>query len=247
MLSKSQIKYIQSLGQKKFRDEQGVFIAEGSKIVFELLTSQRAKITHLYGLKEWIEENKQHCYGINTEEITAGELKKISQLSTPRDVLVVVKKIKWHEEIAAPGRITLVLDGIQDPGNMGTIIRIADWFGITQIVCSRECADIYNPKVVQATMGSIARVRTEYTSLPDWLKKNNRFKIVATALEGRPVNTIKKMKEGIVVIGNESRGINPEIMALCNEKITVPRLGGAESLNAAVACGIILSHLTGNE
>jgi TrmH family RNA methyltransferase len=247
MLSKLKIKYIQSLGQKKFRDEYHVFVAEGPKIVHELLTSGTAKITELYAVKDWLDKNRQYCKGILAESVTEFELEKISQLTTPQKVLAVAEKFTWNGTLSAAGKITLALDGVQDPGNLGAIVRIADWFDISQIICSRECADIYNSKVVQATMGSITRVRIEYTDLKEWLGKNKDVKIYAAVLNGRPVNKMKKIPEGVIVIGNESKGIAPEIEALCNTRITISRLGGAESLNAAVATGIILSHLTGNE
>ena len=140
-------------------------------------------------------------------------------------------------------RISLVLDAIQDPGNLGTIIRIADWFGISQIICGTGCADIYNSKVVQATMGSIARVNVFYTDLPVWLKQRSGVRIYATMLEGKDVTKMSTIKEGLIIIGNESIGIDKEVLQYSNEKISIPRKGNAESLNAAVATGIILSHL----
>jgi len=136
-----------------------------------------------------------------------------------------------------------VLDDIRDPGNMGTIIRIADWFGINQVVCSDDSAELYNPKVVQATMGSIARVRVHYTPLAEWLAAQQDTAIYAAALNGKDVTAMEKIKEGIIVIGNESKGISPAISRLATTPITIPQKGRAESLNAAVATGIILSHL----
>ena len=141
------------------------------------------------------------------------------------------------------GQISLALDTIQDPGNLGTIIRIADWFGIANIICSENCADIYNPKVVQSTMGSFGRVEVVYTSLVEFLNRNNSVPIYAAALNGKKVDELKGLKEGIILIGNESKGISIEIMQMATEKITIPKFGMAESLNAAVATGIILSHL----
>jgi TrmH family RNA methyltransferase len=137
-----------------------------------------------------------------------------------------------------------VLDTIQDPGNLGTIIRIADWFGIGQIICSNDCADVYNPKVVQATMGSIGRVKVFYADLEEWLYKQKNIPIYATALEGKDITKMPVIREGMIVIGNESNGIHEGILALTNERITIPGKGKAESLNAAVATGIILSHLS---
>ncbi|MBK7306623.1 MAG: RNA methyltransferase [Chitinophagaceae bacterium] len=136
-----------------------------------------------------------------------------------------------------------MLDTIQDPGNLGTIIRIADWFGIENIVCSTGCADMYNAKVVQSTMGSLGRVNVIYTDIVAWLKENNKIKIYSASLEGEDVKVVGKLKEGILIIGNEANGVSDEVMDLVNEKINIPRIGEAESLNAAVATGIILSHV----
>src|SRR5690242_13691006 len=133
---------------------------------------------------------------------------------------------------------------IQDPGYFGTIIRIADWFGISQVICSEDCADMYNPKVVQATMGSVATVKVFYTELETWLTEQKDIRIYAAMLEGKDITKMTVLKEGLIVIGNESRGISEKIIALANEKITVPKKGEAESLNAAVATGIILSHIS---
>ncbi|HEX7847774.1 MAG TPA: RNA methyltransferase [Chitinophagaceae bacterium] len=241
MLVKSQVKYIQSLGQKKHRDEADVFIAEGPKIVAELLAT--AMVQQVYAVKEWIEENTALIKHTEAIEISQPELEKISQLSTPNQVLALVKKFDTTAPLEAKGRITLVLDTIQDPGNMGTIIRTADWFGISQIVCSNECADIYNPKVVQSTMGSIARVKVIYADLARWLGKQHDVHVYAAMLEGQDVKEMKSLQEAIIVIGNESKGISEEIIKLVNVKITIPQKGKAESLNAAVATGIILSHV----
>ena len=165
MLGKSQAKYIQSLGQKKVRDEEGVFIAEGPKIVAELLASANAKIQQLYALPAWIKTNHQDCNGVELVEADEKDLEKISQLTTPNQVLAIIKKFDIPDHIQTKEAVSLVLDTIQDPGNLGTIIRIADWFGLEQIICSNDCADMYNPKVVQSTMGSIARVNVFYTDL----------------------------------------------------------------------------------
>ncbi|MGB4844794.1 MAG: RNA methyltransferase, partial [Ferruginibacter sp.] len=139
--------------------------------------------------------------------------------------------------------ITLALDTIQDPGNLGTIIRIADWFGIANIVCAAGTADIYNPKVVQSTMGSLGRVNIVYTDLPVWLMRNKKIKIYSASLDGKDVKSFGRLKEGIIVIGNEANGVSDEVLQMVDAKITIPKIGEAESLNAAVATGIILSHL----
>jgi len=241
MLSKSKIKYIQSLGHKKFRDEEGLFLAEGPKIVKELINEIPTLIQSVYALKDWLGENKGLPAAIEVNEITDIELERISQLSAPNKVLAVLKKIN-STVFSAKGKITIALDTIQDPGNMGTIIRTADWFGIDQVVCSHDSADIYNPKVVQSTMGSIARVKVFYTDLKKWIKEQD-VKIYAAALEGEDIKKIKTFREGIIIIGNESKGIHPDLLQIANERITIARAGKAESLNAAVATGIILSHL----
>jgi len=243
MLGRSKIKYIQSLGQKKFRELEGTFIAEGPKVVEDLMESGTAIIKQLYAVKEWIKENKKLLVNTTVVEITDAELKRISQLTTPNKVFAIVQQFEEDSAPVIKNKITLALDGIQDPGNMGTLIRIADWFGIKQIICSKESADIYNPKVVQATMGSIARVKILYTDLELWLADQEDVGIYAATLEGKSITVMKKITEGIIVIGNESKGINAAILKLATIKITIPKKGKAESLNAAVAAGIILSHL----
>jgi RNA methyltransferase, TrmH family len=243
MLVKSKVKYIQSLGQKKFREQEGVFIAEGTKLVNELLLSDNAEILEVFALQEWMGENKELIARATITEITTADLEKISQLTTPNQVLAIVKEFNAEGRIQTKGQIILALDGIRDPGNMGTIIRIADWFGVKQIICSNDCADMYNTKVVQATMGSIARVKIFYTDLEKWLSENAKANVYATVLNGGNIASAKKIKEGVILIGNESKGISPEVLKLATNKITISRKGNAESLNAAVAAGIILSHL----
>ncbi|HVT84909.1 MAG TPA: RNA methyltransferase [Chitinophagaceae bacterium] len=243
MLVKSKLKYIQSLGQKKPRDEAGVFVAEGPKLVKELLETKGVTFIEIFGTREWVEENQKLLTNNNVEEIKEKELELISQLTSPNKVLAIVKKFDVGQKIVTKQTITLALDTIQDPGNLGTIIRTADWFGIEQIVCSRDCADVYNPKVVQATMGSIARVKVFYVDLEKWLVQQKDIRIYAAVLDGQDVTVMKKINEGIILIGNESKGISDEILKLANVKITIPKKGRAESLNAAVAASIILGHL----
>src|SRR5688572_4547697 len=243
MLGKSQTKYIQSLGQKKVRDEEGMFIAEGPKIIDELLVSAKSNIQHLYALPDWIEAHHDQCRGIRVVEVNETELQTISQLTTANNVLAVVRKFETPGDILIKEKVSLVLDTIQDPGNLGTIIRISDWFGIEQIICSKECADIYNPKVVQSSMGSFVRVGLFYTNLYEWLGEQQSAGIYGAALAGKDVTTMNRIMEGLIVIGNESKGISPDIMSRVTEQITIPRKGKAESLNAAVATGIILSHI----
>ncbi len=244
MITKNQVKYIQSLGQKKSRDIENHFIAEGPKLVNELLTAENCRIHQLFALKGWINENPNAGNHTEVIELSDAELEKISQLNTPNQVLAVIEKLQWKNDPEMKGNISLALDTIQDPGNMGTIIRLADWFGIKNIFCSTDCADIYSPKVVQASMGSISRVRVEYTDILSLLIENNDMRIYAAVLNGMDIAKMEKISEGIIVIGNESKGIHAEMLKLANVQITIAGKGKAESLNAAVATGIILSHLT---
>jgi TrmH family RNA methyltransferase len=247
MLSKTHTKDIQSLQHKKFRDEQNLFIAEGPRLVKDLLESRRFTCKEFFAAAEWVHQNNTWLSSLkdtSVETVKDFELEKISALSTPHSVLAVFEKGKPDENIKTTGKITLVLDTIQDPGNMGTIIRIADWFGISNMICSAGSADIYNPKVVQATMGSLGRVNIVYTDLAGWLQQHTTVKVYSASLKGKDLQSFGKLKEGIIIIGNEAHGISEEVMELVNEKMTIPRTGEAESLNAAVAAGIILSRTT---
>jgi TrmH family RNA methyltransferase len=241
MLIKSQVKYIQSLSHKKLRDSEGVFVAEGPKLINELL-SAGLPVQHLYGVKEWIEGQDQHLTASITE-ISQSELERISGLQTPNQVLGIFKKPAIITHPPERNRVSLMLDTIQDPGNLGTIIRCADWFGISQIFCSADCADAYNLKVVQASMGSIARVQVMYGTLTQLLAEAPDVPTYAAVLNGTDVRKLPPVKEGIFIIGNESKGISDALLALSRNRITIPRHGKAESLNAAVATGIILSHI----
>jgi TrmH family RNA methyltransferase len=246
MLSKTHTKYIQSLLHKKFRDEYHLFIAEGPKVVMDLLESRKFTCKEIFALQDWVTGNTKRLSTLTQATVTTVvdfELEKISTLTTPNHVMAVFEKSKENTAIQTSGKITLVLDTIQDPGNLGTIIRIADWFGITDIICSEGCADMYNPKVVQSTMGSLGRVNIVYTNLPGWLKQHEQVKIYAASLDGKEVNSLGKLKEGIIIIGNEAHGISNEVMDCVHEKITIARTGKAESLNAAVATGIILAMI----
>jgi len=244
MFNKTHTKYIQSLHHKKFRDEYGVFIAEGIKVVLELLHSRAFTCLQLFALEEWLAANEkklQQYAGIELIPVKDFELEKISLLTTPNTLLAVFKKKTTASTAVIKEKITLALDTIQDPGNFGTIIRTADWFGVENIICSPACADMYNPKVVQSTMGSLARVNIIYADLAEWLFKNRGVKKYAAALDGNKITDLKKLKEAILIIGNEGKGISDAVLKLADEKITIPKIGEAESLNAAVATGIILA------
>lgn len=238
MLSKKEIKDIQSLGSKKFRDEAQLFVAEGPKIVSELIGLVPQNIQKVYALEDWAAQNK-HIPQLQV--VSEAELEKISGLQTPNQVVALLQQFRWPKPNVS-NSFCLYLDAIQDPGNMGTIIRIADWFGVSQIVCGTGCADVYNSKVVQSTMASIARVPVWYDEEGAWLA-SQKAPIYAATLNGKTLSDYDKIKEGILIIGNESKGISPQIMAMATHGITIPKKGAAESLNAAVATGIILSHL----
>ena len=245
MLLKSQIKYIQSLGQKKFRDAENVFVAEGPKIVNELLNGSGTPLVTLFAVREWIDLNPQwvQTYGSRQLiEIAQHELERLSGLSTPNMVLGLFQKPGFASSSFSK-KITLVLDKIQDPGNLGTIIRIADWFGLNQIICSKESADAYNAKTVQASMGSIGRVSVLYEDLLTFLKAHDQIPRYATVLGGSNLFTMEPLQEGMILIGNESQGLDPELVRICKHQLSIPKKGQAESLNAAIATGIILSHL----
>lgn len=240
MLSKNQIRFITNLKQKKFRNEYQLFIVEGIKGVEELVNSELT-LEHLY-------TTKALNLPISAEKVTLiseNELKKISSLTTPNTCLAIFKQ-KKTEEIPANGLI-LALDDVRDPGNLGTIIRLCDWFGIRHLLCSQNTVDMYNPKVVQSTMGSITRVNIVYDALPAYLKSG--LPVFGTFMDGKNIYQQNLPNEGIIVMGNEANGISEEIENLIKERIAIPRFGEiqqTESLNVATATAIILSEFRRN-
>ena len=240
MLSKKEIKDIQSLRYKKQRDEARLFVAEGPKVVSELAQILPDGIEKIYALSSWANEHQEVKNKI--EIISEIELEKLSALQTPNQVIGVFKQPQNSEPQLSEDEFCIYLDAIQDPGNFGTIVRIADWFGIKNIVCTEGCADAYNAKVVQASMASIGRVNFFLDQDYQWLQQQ-KLPLYAATLQGKPLSAIEKNRGGIVMIGNESKGLNAQLIALATEQITIRRIGEAESLNAAVATGIILSHL----
>lgn len=237
MVSKNQIKLISSLHQKKNRIAHQLFIAEGVKGINELLQSN-FELEHLYVT---IDEFKSVSTTQKTV-ISDADLKKISALTTPNTCLAVFK-IPKEKPVLNKGLI-VALDTIRDPGNMGTILRLCDWFGINQIVCSKETVDLYNPKVVQATMGSIARVNVNYLNLKNFLETTS-LPIYGTFMDGEDLYNSEITNEGIIILGNEANGISKEIEALVTKRITIPRFGNlqqTESLNVATATAIVLSE-----
>ena len=240
MLSKKEVKDIHSLSLKKHRDETKLFVAEGPKIVEELIQLAPFNVLGVYGLEEWTSLHADFNKSVTIETIPPEVLEKISHLKTPNKVLAVLQQFISERPVIES--IALYLDTIQDPGNFGTIIRIADWFGIENVICSAGCADLYNPKVVQATMGSVARVKVFYDHDGSWISSQD-LPVYGAVLNGRSIYDHSKISRGIIMIGNESKGISKELQEILTEKITIPKKGKAESLNAAVATGIILSQL----
>jgi TrmH family RNA methyltransferase len=238
MLSKAQIKYIQSLQHKKYRQKSGQFIAEGDKIVPELL-SEGVPVQEVYATASWISVHEQLLSNVRVTAVDEVVLKQISALTTPNQAMALLN-IPEPTPAVLKGVVTIALETIQDPGNLGTIIRIADWFGIKQVICSPDCVDAYNPKTIQATMGSIARVRIVESEIIPLLQEVPSY---AATLHGTNIVEFKKIEEGIILIGNESRGLSEQVIAACTHRITIPRLGGAESLNAGIAAGIICGRL----
>ncbi len=241
---------------KKFREERKEFIAEGHKLVMDI-GSGKLKIKSVYCLDAWFAENGALLAGkpFPVEVITNREMDRISQLTTPGPVLAVVHIPDLPESppLSMPDgeTIILALDDIRDPGNFGTIIRIADWFGIHHVVASENCVDLFNPKTVQATMGSVARVMVYSANLPSWLR-HHRFSAKSTiygaTLDGEPVHSISPFEPGILLIGNESRGISTDLYPFITKKISIPsyghsEAGKAESLNASTATAILVAEL----
>lgn len=237
MVSKNQIKLITSLQQKKYRNIEKLFIAEGTKVIQELLQSN-FELQHLYTTKQDFNE----IYIAKKTIISEGDLKKISALSSINTCLGVFR-IPEYKPIQEEG-LLVALDDVRDPGNLGTILRLCDWFGITDVVCSQSTVDIFNPKVIQATMGSISRVNVNYVDLNSFLE-NTSLPIFGTFMDGKNIYNQKLPKEGIIVMGNEANGISSTIEKIISERLSIPRFGGlqqTESLNVATATAIVLSE-----
>lgn len=239
----SEIKWIKSLSQKKFRDEYGLFVVEGRKMVEELVCS--AFITHRIITTQPLDFP---VAGHSVEQVNAATMARLSALKTPPSVLAVVEKpVASKFPPPAPDELLLALDNIQDPGNVGTIIRLADWFGIRRLVCSPGTADCYNPKVVQATMGAIFRVKLHYTELPEFLRQAKKSTVIYGAfLDGNNIYQKQLTPGGVVVVGNESNGISPEVAAAVSGRLFIPPFpAGAvtsESLNVAVSTAILCAE-----
>jgi TrmH family RNA methyltransferase len=244
MLVKSQVKYIQNLGHKKFRDADGVFVAEGPKVVNELLQSKILQLVQCFATENWLLTQETVVKGKEGLffKIDDKELERISFHSTPNQVLAIFTKPVFNQNMESTG-ITLLLDTIQDPGNLGTIIRTADWFGLKRVICSPETVDVFSQKVVQSAMGSLIRVEVIYTELAEHVRQNPQIPLYASSLDGDDLHKKIIVSDAMLLLGNESRGINPSLKSLAAKRIRIPRKGGAESLNVAVAAGILLSYL----
>lgn len=237
MVSKNQIKLITSLQQKKYRFANQLFFAEGIKVIQELVESN-FELVHLYTTQKDFEEISNDKRTI----IAESDLKRMSALATPNSCLALFK-IPSEKKIIASGLI-LALDSIRDPGNLGTILRLCDWFGIGQLICSKETVDIYNPKVVQATMGSIARVNVNYVDLESYIGQT-KMPVFGTFMDGDNIYKTNLPQEGIIIMGNEANGISTELEKLAKNRLAIPRFGNlqkTESLNVATATAIILSE-----
>jgi len=250
MITQKQIKLITSLKQKKYRNEHGLFIVDGAKMVAELIEQKHPFSIHsIYGLEEWTTTNSALLEKQNLQyyTISSKELDRISPLQSPNQALALCHIPKTDQTNIPSNQLILALDHISDPGNLGTIIRIADWFGIDHIVCSNDTADCFNPKVIQATMGSFMRVQLHYTDLNQFLSTTS-LSSFGTFLDGEDLYQKTLPKEGIIVIGNEGKGISAEIEKHISQKIKIPSFphqetpNNAESLNAAVATAITIAE-----
>jgi len=244
MPTKAQIKLIKSLHLKKFRNEYNLFVAEGSTNVLDLLNSP-FRLQWLFARESWIEKFEEKAREFNAQQIPGKEMEMMSSLKNSSEVLAVFKlpELPDFNPVAIDDYV-LALDSIKDPGNLGTIIRTADWFGIRSIICTRETVDVYNPKVVQATMGSLARVQVHYVDLEKVLSETpTDIDVYGAYMHGEPVSSIEKQGKGIILIGSEAHGISKDYLSLITHKVTIPTFAkgkaSAESLNAAVATAIL--------
>lgn len=242
MISKAKTKFIKSLQVKKYRVEEQCFVVEGAKSVSELLKSDFATLTLLGTTGFFSSEGRKIDKSIETIEVTEKELSELGSFQSNETVIAVARMKKNAAVVFQSNEYGLVLDDIRDPGNLGTIIRIADWYGINNIIASEQTADFYNSKVISASMGSFCRVNVFYTSLGTYLKENKK-RLYGTFLNGDNVHKTNFEKGGLIVIGNEAHGISQEVERFVDHRISIPRFGEAESLNAAVATAIVLDNV----
>lgn len=244
MLSKSRAQFVRSLHQKKFRQEHGQFLVEGAKSVQEVLASD-FRVEILLATEAFYKENARLAdrQRPQVEIVSPDELTRVGTLESNNAALAVVRTTENRPLLADPGEMVLILDDIRDPGNLGTILRIADWYGISKVVCSETTAEVYNPKVISASKGSFTRVRWFYTELHAYLQAiPPTIPIYGAFLGGTDVHTLAFGKGGYLVMGNEANGIRPDLEPFVRQKITIPRYGAAESLNVGIATAVILDN-----
>ena len=241
MISKAKLKLVRSLEQKKYRKQEGLFVAEGPKVVGDLLAVM--PVREVFATRQWVEQNAHRYPTTPLTEISDEELRKLSFLQHPQQVVGVFPIAEPETPANIADSLSLALDGVQDPGNLGTIIRIADWFGIETIYCSEDTADVFNPKVVQATMGSIARVKLVYTDLATLIDSlPEGTPVCGTLLNGENIYEQQLPQRGLIVMGNEGKGISAEIAGKVNRRLLIPNFPPerptADSLNVAIATAI---------
>ena len=243
MIGKNTIKWVHSLEMKKNRKREGLFVAEGPKVVGDLLS--RFRLHSVFATDEWTGGDSIGA-DVRVERVDDDTLRRLSFLQHPQQVVAVMEMNKEEKVEVDADRLTIMLDGVQDPGNLGTIIRIADWFGIDSIICSPDTADAYNPKVVQATMGSLGRVSVTYSPLVPLLSSlPAEMPIYGTLLDGKDIYQKELTRHGVIIMGNEGNGISDEVRAMVTHPLLIPRFRqgeSAESLNVAVATAITCSE-----
>ncbi|WP_394995931.1 RNA methyltransferase [Emticicia sp.] len=249
MFSKQQQKYVQSLQIKKYRQEHQRFLVEGAKSVVELLNAD-FEIELLLCTERFFLENEKKLKKISVEQISQSELEKSGTLQSNDAALAVVKMRENKFLVADENEFVLILDDIRDPGNLGTILRIADWYGIKKVICSENTVDFYNPKVISASMGSFSRIDVYYSIISEYIEninKNVNIEIIGTFLNSENVHRFEFPTNGYIVLGNESKGISAEVEKFITKKITIPRFGHAESLNVGIATAVVLDNLKRRE
>lgn len=241
MISKAKLKFFKSLQIKKYRKQQQQFIIEGKKLILEAI-QQDVPVIELYLTQDFYEENQEKFQKYKVNITTSKYLKQAGTLINNSTGLAVLHTLEHLKPQSPHQEFVLLLDEVKDPGNLGTIIRIADWYGIQKIVCSENCVDIYNPKVVQASMGSLFRIKIYYTHLQEYLENNKNFPIYATFLEGQSIYETDFAPAGFILMGSESHGISESLLPYIQHKITIPSFGNAESLNVAIATAIVCDN-----
>ena len=248
MLSKQVTKIVQNLEKKKFREKYNLFKVEGNKLVLELINAN-LRIDSIFASPSWISTHQEELKDLKYTEVTQQEMHTISNFQSLPEVVALAEIPQYDfDEANIKDTLSIALNGIQDPGNLGTILRVADWFGIQHILCDKDCAGIYNPKCVQASMGAIFRVKTYYVDLAQTIKsvKSESFPVFGTFLDGTNIYASQLNSQGLIVMGNEGKGISSEIEQLTDTRLTIPSFAhserSTESLNVGVATGIILSE-----